>query len=209
MLIAKDSDGKNFAKAGTHIARCVQVIDIGTQYSDYYENSKHKVVIGWELPEEIDPNDESPTLVWKRYTVSLDQRARLRQDLESWRGRAFTREELKGFNLALILDKPCMINIVHAEREHSTYANVNGVMALPQSQKYNVPKRFHPLIKFDLSEPDKDVFDTFGDNLKATIASSPEAKAKGITANGEQVRTEANDKPCDQHETISEDDIPF
>src|SRR5690554_5665654 len=112
-LVATDS-GKTYppAPAGTHLAICVQVIDIGTQYSRYYDKWSHKVLIGWELPDEQNEDGE-PWLVWNRYTLSLHENSALRGHLQSWRGRSFTEEELKGFHLKNILDKPCMLTITH------------------------------------------------------------------------------------------------
>ena len=53
-LIAKDSGGGDFERApeGTHLARCYQIIDLGTQHSEYYGKSSRKVLIGWELSDE-------------------------------------------------------------------------------------------------------------------------------------------------------------
>ena len=36
-----------------------------------------------------------PFLVWKRYTLSLGDKATLRAHLEAWRGRKFTADELE------------------------------------------------------------------------------------------------------------------
>ncbi len=106
-LIAKTTGGSDMTPApeGTHLARCVQVVDKGTQVSDFYKKAYHKVMIGWELPEELNPDDENlPYLVWGHYTVSLSDNANLRHMLESWRGKRFTAEELDGFNLRNIRD---------------------------------------------------------------------------------------------------------
>ena len=52
-----DSGGKEFeqAPAGTHVARCIKLIDLGTQFGEYQgkPTSARKVVVSWELPNEI------------------------------------------------------------------------------------------------------------------------------------------------------------
>jgi hypothetical protein len=173
--------GGNFTPApeGTFIARCVQVIDLGTQTSGYYKNQDgtpqkaHKVMLGWEIPGEL-TEDGKPFLVWKRYTASLNEKANLRAHLESWRGRKFTEDELAGFQLPRVLDAPCLINVTHSVDGNNTYANITSVMAMPKGQ--NAPPRFHPLVEFDLDRFDHDVFTTFSDNLKKTIDSSDERR---------------------------------
>ena len=204
-VTVSDPGGGDFvpAPAGTHIARCVQVIDLGTQASSYYKNDdgtpqeKHKVVIGWELPTELQDSGE-PFLVWNRYTASLHENSALRPHLEAWRGRKFSEEELKGFLLSNILDKPCMLNIVHNEGDNKVYANVAAVMAMPKGQA--CPDRVHDLLDFDINNFDQAVFDKLGESTKKTINNSKERRGLAAT-------------PPDAHEPTQQqggdDDVPF
>lgn len=181
-LVASDT-GKAFtpAPAGTHVAICCQVVDLGTQFSQHYNKSQHKVMLGWELPNEKNEDGE-PFLVWKRYTVSLNEKSTLFQHLTAWRGRQFTEEERKGFKLVNVVGKPCMLNVTHEERDGNTYATVKAVMALPKGTP--VPAASHKQIVFDLDEFNQAIFDTFSDNLKKTIEGSEERKALRSASNG-------------------------
>ncbi len=178
---------------------------MGTQYSEYYGTSSAKVLIGWELPNELQPptsdRAEQPHLVWKRFTCSLHKKAALRSVLESWRGKPFTREELQGFDLKNLLDVPCMLNVVHQESGENTYANVAAVMAMPKGN--TVPDRVSDLVYFNITEWNEKVFETFSDNLKETIRKSSEYKAVH--------NVQDDEPPRDQHEHEDEvdDDIPF
>lgn len=89
---------------GTYGGRCIWVIDLGTQASDF--GPKHKVLIGWELPEVQRTFGErtEPAIVHKFYTASLAEKSNLRRDLELWRGRAFTDAELRGLDLSRLID---------------------------------------------------------------------------------------------------------
>ena len=169
-LIAKET-GTEFeiCPVGTHLARCVQVIDLGTIHSKYYDKWSHKVVIGWEIPGQLN-EDGKPFLVWKRYTLSLHTNSGLRKDLESWRSRAFTPEELGGFDLKNILTVCCMINIGH----NDGFANVTGVMAVPGGME--APAQLHQSVFFNLAEFDKTLFDTFSEKMQKTIMSSKEMR---------------------------------
>src|SRR5262245_35658388 len=106
-----DSGGKEFEQApiGNHLGRCVGMIDIGTQQVEYLGKTTHarKIVVRFELPNELVSEGEfagKPFIVSKFYTASIGEKANLRKDLVSWRGREFTDEELRGFEVKNILD---------------------------------------------------------------------------------------------------------
>jgi hypothetical protein len=81
--------------AGTYPARCILVADLGTQETDYQGETKHahKVLLQFEIcDDEIRRDDGEAFILSKRYTASLHEKASLRKDLASWRGRDFTPE---------------------------------------------------------------------------------------------------------------------
>lgn len=121
------------APAGTHAAVCCDVIDLGVLKVAFggKEKQQHKVTIVWQIDEVRD--DGKPFTVRKRYTCSLHEKASLRKDLESWRGRAFTETELAGFDLENLLSIPALLNVIHAPgRDGGTFANVASLMKLPK-----------------------------------------------------------------------------
>ncbi len=111
------------APDGVHNAVCVDEIDLGVVPSTF--GPKHMLKIVWEI-EELMENGKR-FLVSKRYSASLHEKSSLHKDLKSWRGKAFTSEELKAFDLENVVGKPCQLVIVHAERDGSTFANVQTV----------------------------------------------------------------------------------
>ena len=140
---AKDSGGGDFKKVppGTHAAVCNMVINLGEQPTSYQGQDtglKTQVYIRWETPHErveyeIDGvQKEGPLSIGKTYTLSLSEKASLRKDLEGWRGKAFTQEELAGFDVDKILGKCCQIIVTHKEANGNTYANVTGVAGWPK-----------------------------------------------------------------------------
>lgn len=136
---------------GTHLAICNMLIDLGMQFSETYKTSSRKVLIGWEIPDETIELDDGPVPrnISKRYTASLGEKAILRGDLESWRGKAFTDQELAGFDLHNIVGKNCLINVVHSKGQNGkVYANVGSVMALPRNMAPG--KLSEPPVVFDL-----------------------------------------------------------
>lgn len=202
-LIAKAEGGSfELAPEGTFLARCWRIIDMGTQHMERWDKFVHKVLITWELPTEL-MSDERPFSISKKYTVSLHEKATLRKDLESWRGKAFNEPELEGFELKNLLGIPCYINITHSSNGDRTYANVTGLMKLPKG--VDCPDIVNESLLLDL-DPDKFnpvVFEQLGKGLQEAIRESLEFKGLKYddTGVGEEVP-----ETCTEAGT---DDIPF
>lgn len=133
-IMASKGSGGNYkpCPTGSHAAVCCDVVDLGNVKTNFggKEKTQHKVNLVWQVDERRD--DGKPFLVFKRYTLSLHEKAALRKDLESWRGRAFTEEELEGFDLENLLGAPAMLSVVHNAQGGNVYANVSAIMKLPR-----------------------------------------------------------------------------
>src|ERR1700761_9067656 len=109
-IIASKNGGGDFElpPADQYAAVCYRVIDYGTQQTEWQGAVKHKrlILISWEL--DCKMSDDRPFTVSKRYTLSLHEKADLRKDLESWRGRPFTIEEEEGFDVSKLIGAPCL-----------------------------------------------------------------------------------------------------
>lgn len=176
--VARSDGGGEFtpAPAGTHGAICTKVIDLGTHYSDVWKKDEHKVMLSWELDSDEKMADGRPFIISQRYTLSLHEKARLRGHLEAWRGRAFTDEELAGFDLKNVLGKACMIGVNHKTDNGKTFANIASVSALPKSMK--APVAAGKLIYFDIDVPDLAELAEFSPKVKAMIEVAKEWKSK-------------------------------
>ncbi len=119
---------KEFSKApeGLHEAVCSRIVDLGMQQTAY--GPKHLIKLYWQIGEK-EPETGRQFTVGRRYTLSFASKAKLRGDLEIWRGRKFTPEELQGFDLERLLGKPCQIQIAHNfGNDGETWANVQAVV---------------------------------------------------------------------------------
>lgn len=173
-----DTGGKEFAQAptGNHVGRCIGMIDIGTQQGEYLGKTTHarKIVLRFELPNELIEEGEfagKPFVVSKFYTASLGEKANLRKDLSSWRGRDFTADELMGFDSKNLLDKPCMVNVTHTDKGK---AKISGITPIPKGMQ--VPGRVHDLLYLSLepNEFKRDVYEGLSDYWKGEIQKSPQ-----------------------------------
>lgn len=190
-LVAKNDGGERIIiPAGTHVARCYGMIDLGTQYSEKFGNWSHKVLVQWELPNEL-MDDGRPLAISKKYTISLNEKSNLRKDLESWLGRSITeKEEREGFSLGSMLGAPCLLSIIHTENGNKVYANVAGVMSVPKGT--TVPDLVNPLVSYDVENGADGVFAKLPEWIRAMIAESREFKG---------------DEP--ELEESSDTDVPF
>lgn len=137
-IIATGSDSKTYTPApeGVHQAVCVDVIDLGLVKSAFPDEKtgadkwQHKVNVVWQIAETRD--DGKRHQLYKRYTLSLHEKAALRHDLESWRGKAFTFDELAGFDVERLIGANALVNVQHKKSADGTrtYANVVAVMPL-------------------------------------------------------------------------------
>jgi len=117
---------------GVRLAVCVNVFDIGW-HPGFEGRLQRKVVILWELADR--KQDGSRFQVTKSYTASLGEKANLLRDLESWRGSAFTEDELKRFDLEKLIGAPCQLNLVDKIRQDGRkFAEIVGVMRLSRGQ---------------------------------------------------------------------------
>lgn len=160
--------------AGTFAARCCHVIDMGTQTVSYQGEEKrvHRIAIAWQLADEV-KSDGTPFVLSRRFTASLHEKSALRGFLEAWRGRAFTPEELKGFSLAKLINAPCLLNVVHAEMDGKTYAEIKGASPLPRGM--TPPPEVAEPILFDIDDPATwDAFDRLTPRQQEAVAASPE-----------------------------------
>jgi hypothetical protein len=166
-----------------HLARCYRIVDLGTQKTEYMGNVKnlHKVMFQFEVHSEDAQGEPlltskgDPMTVSKNYTVSLAEKSNLRKDLQSWRGKDFSSDELKGFELKNVLGQWAMLSVVEAHRDGNTYTNIANINPVPASMKKNgLPEGKNELKLFSIEDADLELFESFSDNLKNKIRLSPE-----------------------------------
>lgn len=147
-VIVKD-EGKKFhlAPAGMVQAVCFDFWDLGLQNTPIKGGKNkivHKGMVAWELNEPIVSDDDfngKRYRIYKKYTLSLNEKSNLSKDLTSWRGKPFTDLERKGgFDVESIVGANCFLNIVHVESDGKTYANISAVNPLPKNMPLILPE---------------------------------------------------------------------
>lgn len=122
LTISGEGSGGDFPKLepGIYHGTCYSIVDLGTTDQEYkgVVSKKTRVHLGFEITEAVDPStnivmmeDGRPFGVFKTYTASLFEAATLRKDLESWRGKSFTEEELAGFDISNLIGCTAKIEV--------------------------------------------------------------------------------------------------
>jgi hypothetical protein len=204
-ITATDTGGKSFKQvsAGCHFAICNMVVDLGWQQTTYKQQAKqqHQVYVRWEVPDERVQYEkdgeqvEGPCSIGRTYTLSLSEKANLRKDLENWRGKGFTAQELQGFDITSIAGKACQVMVTHKTVGDKTYANITGVMGLSkdQLQRAKTAQSEVGVVIYSLESPDQSSYS----KLPKWIQEKLEERVPATTA-----------KPATAQEEF-DDEIPF
>ena len=200
--------------AGNYIARCYKMVHVGTVEEIILGEKKvlNKVRIGWELPLELrvfnQEKGEQPLVVEKEVNLSLHEKSALRALLKSWRGKDFTEEQAKSFDITKLLGVPCMLNIVHqpAKKDPSKiYEQIAGVTPMPKG--INCPQQINPMFVLSYDDWDEEKFNSLPDFIKNKMITSKEYKdmkhpnSKEVN-NGNDAEFRVADNPDD-------DGLPF
>lgn len=210
-ITATNESGSGFEPipAGSYAARCYSMVHIGTVETSYEGQKKlqNKVRITWELPTELkvfkEEEGERPMVISREFTLSMHEKSALRKFLESWRGKAFSDEEARSFDVTKLLGKECLISILTKEKEGKKYAEISGVSTLPKGMV--CPAQINNTFEFNYDPFDIEKFSCLPEWLRKRMEATPEfKKAFGYTQeqqdamHGEEFLKE-----------VAGDDLPF
>lgn len=185
-IIASDKGTtRTLIPAGNYTARCYQMIQIGTVTDIIMGKTvtAPKVRIGWELPTELktfsDEKGEQPLVISMEFTLSMNSKANLRKMLASWRGKDFTEEEAKSFDVTKLIGVPCMLNIIHKPSisdPTKIYEKISGISPMPKGM--TCPAQINPtfILSYDTWSDEK--FNSLPDFICEKIKSSSEFQQK-------------------------------
>lgn len=192
--------------AGNHIARCYSMIHIGTILENVMGTDKllNKVRIGFELPLETkvfnEEKGEQPYSIGKDFTLSMHEKSTLRKMLESWRGKRFSDDQAKSFDITALLGVPCMVNVIHKQSKTSdrVYAEISSITPVPKGMA--IPDQVNKTFEFTYTPFDKEKFDSLPDWIKNKCMASIEYT---------QVMSPSHQSALPDNHDADVDDLPF
>lgn len=163
--------------AGVYLARCYRMVDIGTQTveSKQFGTKVHRqVILTWELLEDetnapVLMADGRPFAINKTYKLSMHSKANLRKDIDAWRGLPFTDAEAADFDITKLLEKFCVIQVVHSTSGDKTYANIGSIMSTKKTAQ-----GVNPVVGFSVEDPDMVDFQGLPEWIQKKIVEAPE-----------------------------------
>ena len=126
-LVIKENEAHfEVAPPGLHQAVCVDVIDLGMVDGKFGPKRKLKLVFQLKSKNKVGERFQARA----SYTQSLFEGSNLRRDLESWRGRAFTDEERKAFDVERLIGKNCQLSLKHGISRSTgrTYGQITVIL---------------------------------------------------------------------------------
>lgn len=192
LLVSEQWESKiELIPEGMYPARCFQIVDFGTQQRTFKDTDKeiHEIGLAFEIPEltyefESKETGEKVTntkTISATFTASLNSKANLRKFLDTWRGRKFTEEELKGFDLKKVVGAECMLQIIHSD--DGKWANIQAAMPLYKGVVVDKTDREQVFFEMDFEKAakwetfyDEKAFDSFPEFIQKKIMESKEYK---------------------------------
>ncbi len=191
-----------------HLARCYKIVDLGSQKSEYMGQTKiqHKIMLQFEVWSEDENGNPTltskgePMSITKRYTLTLSDKSALRNDLKTWRGRDFTSDELRGFELKNVLGVWAMLSVTRdASANGKEYTNIQAIMPVPAHvKKAGLPDPHNTPAMYSIEDHDNEIFESLSENVKKVIMASPEFQSRNPHTMSRAVPVETDT-----------DDIPF
>jgi hypothetical protein len=172
---------KQLAPEGTHVARCIQIIDKGTTFDQKWQNRKRKVQFVFELPNELtvfaEDKGEQPFIAKTIMNLSMGEKAIMRKFIEAWLGKKMTDKQASDLDLFKLISKPAMINLSHNTlADGRTFVNIMSISPLPKGME--CPDQINEALCYDTTEHDQEVFDKLPSFIQEDICKSDEWAAR-------------------------------
>lgn len=138
------------APQGVHQGVCVDVIDLGILDKGWGPKPMCRIVF------QIDTRMENGKrfIASRDFNKTLNEKGNLLPFLTTWRGQAFTPEELKGFPLEKLIGVNGNVQILHNEgRNGNTYANITAVFPPMPGQQRMVAESYVRMVDRDKQQP--------------------------------------------------------
>lgn len=180
-IIAKETKmEKVLVEEGTHQARVIQVIYMGT-VENYFGEAKPTVRLTFEFPTQLHEFDkekgEQP--LWRSVDINLNfnEKSTLRKIASATKTVPDTVEGEVQFDATQLLNKTCLVSIEHRENKKGILNDrITGYMPLVAGME--VPEASQEPLLYSVEEHDSETFDKLPNFLQEKIKNSSEWQIK-------------------------------
>ncbi len=162
--------------AGNHVARLYEIIHIGTIPTTFKGEEKmtDKIRLTFELCNERkefkEGEGEKPFSISREFTYSFGAKGHLRPFIEGLTGEKILDDEHP--DLEALLGKACLLNVVHADSDGRTYANIQNASPLPKGME--APDIFNETRALDINSIPFEELDALPEFIQKKMKSSEE-----------------------------------
>lgn len=167
--------------AGSYIARCFSIVQMGTIPSKNPTYSpSDKIKIGWELigkTKELADGKKIPLTVYADFGLTMAKNGKLRPMIESWFGKNFPTDDAAfDFDMEKLLGKKCMISMVETiSADGKKYSNVGNVSPIPEG--IECPELSIDQFLLTYSKWNQEKFESLPDATRNKMIETPEYKS--------------------------------
>jgi hypothetical protein len=139
----------------------------------------------------------------------MHEKAGLRKFLENWRGKTFTEDEAKRFDVSNLLGAPGMITVTHTVKEGKTYSNIAAIA--PVMKGMTCPDQFNSSKILSYDNFNFELFNELPKFLQDQMAATPEygkiqAELAAKSRTVQPIKPQEDPRPND---TEDYSDLPF
>jgi len=202
MEITSGGGPRVLPEGGTHVARCVKIIDLGTQETEFEgkKGKAKKVQFSFELigqtylfDEGGEDEKEVPFIVHKEYTASIGAKANLAKDLASWLGKKL--DPKVPFKPEVLLGKECQVVVLieTSKKSGEDYAKIGAIMAVPAKMKVDRAASNKVFLSLNPDEFDVEVYKELPTFLRDKIKAAPEFIALNVKVDDRKKKNDDQD----------------
>lgn len=197
-------------QTGMVSAVCINVTDgryVKTTYMGQDKGYQRKIFILWEIAQRIKEGQFAGQhmVIAKEYTFAVGERANLRIDLESWRGKKFEERKNANGTITLLTEKKQNEQIIKIPFEVDTLIGANCILYLEDVGKNRPFVKPTKIMKFDDKYP---VVNREYDNNYIPDWLARIIEARPLT-NPDIQQTQTNDEVNNDSTVIEDEEVPF
>ena len=127
---------------GQYVGQCVDTIDLGEKVQDFPGSTPYLAQTCALVFRTGERNEETGEYIdiAREYTVSMGEKANLRKDLERWRGKSYTKEQIEaGVPLDKLTGNHALLTVSHrTSGKGRVYANITAIVGVPKQMAATV-----------------------------------------------------------------------
>jgi len=169
------------APQGMHFARCVSIIDLGTQDGQFGAKRKMNVtfeLLGTQMPREQATDPIRPFTISKEYTTSFNSKSTWRKDVSSWLSPRIISDG-ETVSSKDLLGRECMVLVTHKMKKDGSGVRADITAITPVMQGQQAPPAQNEVFEFEIGATDQFVqFPKVHSWMRDKICLSPEFQSE-------------------------------